>query len=543
MLRNYFTLYHVARELHEEIAGGYLFEIHSQDRNELTISFVTADGRHLQLIVTVRSREFSLSTREGLNRKRRNSAGILTRAYELQVAGVDMAPRDREIRISLDGGWLIVIRFFSADTNVLLVHEGRIVDAFKDAKELEGTAFDRGTSDEPVFRSLELIAGDKSRFRELLEASGEELSLDRRLASFLPGFDRDLARRLIARNGGGHTPESLFRSLGAILYELASPSPGVTESIGKPPEFSILEPPVNSDPTPFDGVLEAMSHYTRRMHRFLHLQGGAVDLRKSLRQQLERTEKELAELESADPLEAAGKYETYGHLLTGIIGTGDTANAEVSVPNIFEPGAPEVRIPVRPDLNLQQNAAWYFSRATKSREKIKATEARRALLDARLRSLRLKLDQLDIAESEDGLRQLIGKSGIKKRAATGQGRKQEERQARFRTVPLTDDITLYVGKDAANNELLTFGHARPDDIWLHAQGASGSHCVLKGAAMHNMSEIRRAAEIAAWYSAAKNSGLVPVMYALKKHVRKAKSAPGSVNVEREKVIMVKPRKE
>jgi predicted ribosome quality control (RQC) complex YloA/Tae2 family protein len=37
--------------------------------------------------------------------------------------------------------------------------------------------------------------------------------------------------------------------------------------------------------------------------------------------------------------------------------------------------------------------------------------------------------------------------------------------------------------------------------------------------------------------------MVPVIYTLKKHVRKAKGAAGSVIVEREKVIMVKPRKE
>ena len=543
MLRNYYTLYHVARQLHQEIAGGYLFEIHSQERNELTLSFVAADGRHLQLIVTVRSQEFSLSAREGLNRKRRNSSAVMSRVYERQVTGVDMAPRDREIRVRLDGGWFIVLRFFSADTNVLLVHEGTIADSFKEFKRLEGLPYSDDPGETPVFRSLELLAGDEARFGEMLEATGDDAPLERRLASFLPGFDRSLARRLIARTGGDHSPQALFIALGGMMYELATPSPHVTEPHGKAPEFSILEPVEGEDSTPFDEVLEAMNHYARRMHHFLHLHAGAGELRRELKQQIDRTERELSGLQSADPVETAARYETCGHLLTAAIGTADPSSGEVTVPNLFEPGSPDLLISVRPEMNMQQNAAWYFSRATRSRAKAQATNDRRALLDSRLRELRLKLDALDIAESGEELGDLIAKNRKPKPKGAAQERKQDERQARFRTVPLTLGITLYIGKDARNNELLTFGHARPDDIWLHARGASGSHCVVKGAGMHNMSEIRRAAEIAAWYSAARTSGMVPVIYTLKKHVRKAKGAAGSVIVEREKVIMVKPRKE
>lgn len=543
MIRNYFTLYHVAQELHEQLAGGYLFEIHSQERNELTLGFVTPEGKHLQLIVTVRSREFSIWTREGLNRKRRNSAGVMKQLNELQVTGVSMAPRDREIRIAIEGEFILVIRFFSADTNVLLVHAGHVSDAFKDARELVGTPWEEDAMGVPRFRSLERIAGDEGHFMELLQASGDDVPLEKRLASSLPGFDLDLARRLIARSNNGGDSSALFDALGGMLYELASPTPCVVETPGLAPEFSILEPAGQSESTAYDEVIDALNHYTRRMYRYLQLRAGADNLRKELQQQIARTSKELASLESAGLTETAERYETFGHLLTGAIGRAETASGEVTVPNLFDPELPEVTIPVRQELNMQENAASYFRRAAKSREKKAAAESRRALLDDRLRSLRLKLGQLDDEKSEENLGRLVGKIGTgKKRNASHVG-KQEDRQARFRTVPLSGDITLYIGKDARNNERLTFGLAKPDDIWLHAQGSSGSHCVLRGAGMQNLSEIRRAAEIAAWYSAARTSSLVPVMYTLKKYVRKAKGAIGSVLVEREKVLMVKPRKE
>ncbi len=106
---------------------------------------------------------------------------------------------------------------------------------------------------------------------------------------------------------------------------------------------------------------------------------------------------------------------------------------------------------------------------------------------------------------------------------------------------LSASITLLVGKNAANNELLTFSHTKPNDIWLHVRGAAGSHCVLKGTTLHNLVAIRQAAEIAAWYSGAKHSALVPVIYTLKKYVRSGKKlAAGQVIVEREEVLLVKP---
>jgi predicted ribosome quality control (RQC) complex YloA/Tae2 family protein len=541
MIRNYFTLYHLAGELHERLAGGCLTDIHSQEKNELTISFATPDGGRLQLIVTVRSREFSLSTRDGLSRKRRNTAGIMKVANGHRVEVVSMAPRDRELLISLEGGLTLICRFFSADTNVLLSREGRIVDAFKEARELSGTPWEKLQEGESRFRALELCATDEPRFIALLEASDSSLPPDRRLASFLPGFDRSLARRLAAR-ARSMAPEALFEALGTLFFELASPSPSVIEVPGTTPEFTIVDVQEQEHATPFDGIIGALDHYTRRMHRHLQLQGRSGQLQRELRTQLERTSKELAELESARLDEVAARYETFGHLLTAAIGTVTPETGTVCVPDLFGPEASMVTIRVRRELNLQQNAAWYFGKAAKSREKRTAAASRKRLLAERLEKLRSSLDELERSSGVDELRRLAGK-GTGRKEATGGSRKSGEGQARFRTLLLERGATLYIGRDARNNELLTFGLARPDDLWLHAQGCSGSHCILKGAGLQDTGIIRRAAEIAAWYSSARNSAMVPVMYTLKKYVRKDRKAVGSVFVEREKVLMVKPVKE
>ncbi|WP_236848138.1 NFACT RNA binding domain-containing protein [Chlorobaculum limnaeum] len=524
MLRNYFTLYHAAAELHEQLAGGYLFEIHSQQKNEITLAFVTPVGAHLQLIVTVRSPHFSLFTREGLNRKSRNTAGIMSQLNERQVTSVAISPADRQISFVLDDGHTLALRMFSAETNMLLVREGRIVDAFKDARKLENTPFEETTSDTPYFRSLEQLAADPVLFRRMLEKLSEDEPLDRRLLSMLPGFDRKLVRRLLAI-AEGDSPGSLHNAFVAIFYDLASPTPCVIENPGKPPAFSLFAPSAEDEAVAFDTVLDALNHYSRKMYRYLHLHERAVTMRRELNAKIGKLEKELNASAGHDPEEISQRNERYGHLLTGAIGTVEPSGGTVTVPNLFEPGSPEMMIPVKTGLNLQENAAWYFTQATKNRKKAEAQKLRHAELRTELDALYRKLAGLDEADSPDRLQQALETGSPAGGRSSGKDRNKKEKTPQFRTIPISEKITLYIGRNSANNEKLTFGFAKPDDIWLHARGASGSHCILKGAAMHNASEIRRAAEIAAWHSAAKHSELVPVICTQKKYLKKRPEIP------------------
>ena len=104
---------------------------------------------------------------------------------------------------------------------------------------------------------------------------------------------------------------------------------------------------------------------------------------------------------------------------------------------------------------------------------------------------------------------------------------------------------MWAGKSSQNNDLLTMKHARPNDLWFHARGSGGSHVVLKsGSGKGEISKraIEEAASIAAYYSKMKNASTVPVAMTERKYVRKPKGAPpGTVTLEREKVLFVEPR--
>ena len=104
---------------------------------------------------------------------------------------------------------------------------------------------------------------------------------------------------------------------------------------------------------------------------------------------------------------------------------------------------------------------------------------------------------------------------------------------------------VWVGRSAKQNDELTHRLAAPRDLWFHARGAQGSHAVLRissGKGEPPKAILQAAASIAAHYSKARNSKLVPVAYTEKRYVRKPRGAPvGTASIQREKVIFVEPK--
>jgi predicted ribosome quality control (RQC) complex YloA/Tae2 family protein len=137
--------------------------------------------------------------------------------------------------------------------------------------------------------------------------------------------------------------------------------------------------------------------------------------------------------------------------------------------------------------------------------------------------------------AEDG-RGRTGRSGARRRVAGPEPR-------RFLS---SDGLPILVGRDTEGNDYLTTHLARSQDVWLHAQGRSGSHVVIRAPQRANGVPRRtliQAAQLAAYYSQARNDGKVAVDYTLRKYVRKPRKAkPGLVTISQEKTIIVSPDK-
>jgi predicted ribosome quality control (RQC) complex YloA/Tae2 family protein len=119
--------------------------------------------------------------------------------------------------------------------------------------------------------------------------------------------------------------------------------------------------------------------------------------------------------------------------------------------------------------------------------------------------------------------------------------RQERHRSPFRRFTSSDGLAIYVGRNARENDELTFAVAKSDDLWLHARGIPGSHVVVrleKGADVPPET-LRDAATLALLYSDLKKNGKGDIVYTRRKWVKKAKGqALGAVTVSQEKSVFV-----
>ena len=202
-------------------------------------------------------------------------------------------------------------------------------------------------------------------------------------------------------------------------------------------------------------------------------------------------------------------------------------------------------------LSPAQNAQKYFARYQKAKRAADIIPAQQEMAGLQLEYLtQLALD-LEMAETRpeiDAVGQALKNAGLdknfQKRISKGAAGKLIPAAAQPRRFTSPDGFTVWVGRNAAQNHELTFGRARPDDIWLHARGVPGSHVVISAPdAPPPKSSIEWTAGVAAYYSKARQAGRAIVSYTRRKYVRPIKGAPpGLVRIQNESTIRAAPFK-
>jgi predicted ribosome quality control (RQC) complex YloA/Tae2 family protein len=107
----------------------------------------------------------------------------------------------------------------------------------------------------------------------------------------------------------------------------------------------------------------------------------------------------------------------------------------------------------------------------------------------------------------------------------------------------SDGFQILVGRNNRQNDLLTAKLAYKTDLWLHVQKAHGAHVIIAcaGAQVPDRT-ITEAAELAAWYSQARQGRNVPVDLCPVRQVKKPAGAkPGMVVYENYRTVFVNPK--
>jgi predicted ribosome quality control (RQC) complex YloA/Tae2 family protein len=290
-------------------------------------------------------------------------------------------------------------------------------------------------------------------------------------------------------------------------------------------------------PTSMSAAVEAVTARAAGRAGLDHLRQG---LASTVTQAIGRTRRALAAV--AQDLTAAGeadRYRQHGELLLAYLTQVTPGADSVEVPGF---GGEPVRIALDPVRTGVENAQAYFRRYARAQAALKRLPTRRADLEAEVAYLDGAATAINQAETEDDLAEieqdLIAARLRRPRRATT----RPPAVAAHRVFRAADGSQIIVGRSARENDYVTFEVARADDLWLHARGVPGAHVILKTAGPQASNDvIEAAARVAAYYSAARASGKVPVDVTRRRFVRRIRGGrPGQVHYTNERTRVVVP---
>jgi predicted ribosome quality control (RQC) complex YloA/Tae2 family protein len=290
-------------------------------------------------------------------------------------------------------------------------------------------------------------------------------------------------------------------------------------------------------------VSEAVeSHYhdeeARRVDdraRGLHIRQLKTALKKT-RRRIEAWEEDLSKAERFR------EYARYGELLKANLASIKKGTHRITLIDYFDAAMPEVTIPLEPDKSPRGNMDDYFR---KHRKYLAAGQELKPRIERAQRELATL--QLELAAIEQGTGTpptpasptLLATVRTRSRAGKQSGLQRREPFRRFMS---SDGLSIFVGRNARENDELTFRLAKSDDLWFHARGVPGSHVVVRLERGQDApaETLQDAAVLALLYSDLKKSGKGDVIYTRRKWVKKARGqAPGAVIVTQEKSLRVR----
>lgn len=181
-------------------------------------------------------------------------------------------------------------------------------------------------------------------------------------------------------------------------------------------------------------------------------------------------------------------------------------------------------IPLRPGRTVPENADRLFRKARRAEE-----ERRR--LEERAGSLRRSVADL---EEEAGR---VERTGIIP-ASTPPDRPGGRRTGARKPVDLGGGWVCWVGRNARDNDELTFGIARRGDFWLHERGGAGPHVILRGDTASGNPPSSVMVE-AARLAAGRGRGMAAVDWTRVQLVRRIRGGrPGEVSYTGERTIFI-----
>ncbi|MEG4345687.1 NFACT RNA binding domain-containing protein [Microcoleus sp. A003_D6] len=304
------------------------------------------------------------------------------------------------------------------------------------------------------------------------------------------------------------------------------------------------------NPLPNSSVQEILnSYYTGEINQQLFAQ-----LRHQLTQKLNsvlaklrlkaNTFKERLQ-QSAD----ADTHKSQADLLMASLQHWEPGMKSISLPD-FETEKP-VAIPLNPEKNAVQNAQAIYKKHQKLKRARIAVEPLLAAVQEEidyLEQVEVALSVLETYRNTQDLQTLaeIREELIQQKYLDVPDYRSTDKNAaiEFHRYQTPSGFELLIGRNNRQNDQLTFRTANDYDLWFHTLEIPGSHALLrlKPGTVAEETDLQFAADMTAYYSRARHSEQVPVVYTEPKYVYKPKGAkPGMVVYKQERIVWGRPQ--
>lgn len=265
-------------------------------------------------------------------------------------------------------------------------------------------------------------------------------------------------------------------------------------------------------------------------------------LQKITTAEISRQKKKLLALQNdLEKAQNAEEQKIYADTLMANIYQIKKGQAKASLYNIYDNSL--VEIALFPELTAVENAQSYYKRYNKYKraqtelcQQIIATEDLLQYLGSIEASLLTAVTKTEIEE----ISQELTAAGLLR------DNKKKNKLSAAKPQPLqlriSDDSTVYIGKNNRQNDYVTFTIGGPNDLWFHTKDIPGSHVILKTSLPQPAErDIDIAVQLAAYFSKARSSSNIPVDCTQRRFVKKPSgSKPGFVIFTNQKTYFTTP---
>ena len=515
MHNNYFFLRKLAQSLKERITGFSAEVCFSQNKDELIIGFRKGSAE-FWIRADLKNQFSCLSFPNDFRRARKNSIDIFPELIGRTVIEIHTYSHERAFSIILDNEMILLFKLFGNLSNALLYKEDRCINIFK-----------HDTGDEDKIKPGELD-------RKIESDSDVDIYTLVSLRRMIPSFDKNVIEYLVSKGfTDSMNMESKRDMVNDILTLLNNPFYYVYPAKDTL-KFSLL--PEIEEAIHFTDPVEAINYFYLEYHKTYWLNKEKSTLIRMLRNQLKKSNNYIKKSrEKLKNLNTAGDYKQYGDIIMANL---HAIQPDIDTVELFDfYNNRNVFIKMKSNMTPQKNAENYYRKAKNQKIEIRTLEKN---IQSRVNQAQQLNEFIEIIENYNDLKQLkifASKNGLTKK------KNEAEAQKPMFKVYEHMGFQILVGRNARNNDELTFKYGYKEDLWLHAKDVKGSHVLIKYQSGKNFPRpvIEVAAQLAAYFSSNKNSDTCPVIFTPKKFVRKSKGLPpGAVFVDKEDIIFVKP---